>query len=295
MIQAHSDEWGIVSANTFGFKALILPGSSRKDEVFIQSLQAMHEIGLGTLYVFSNKPYFEIWDFDGAQSGWIREDRRTEGRVPRYSHDNNDLEIMPGLSRKNLEEPGNTVKTLPYSTLLSNKDKTLERSPKTPPKKSKFKKPTPREVEAYAETIDFHIDGHAFSDFYDAKGWLVGKTPMKDWKAAVRNWKRRDMKTQSDAVTNKGRGIDIFQEAKREMRHDQALYAIVHDKWEVKLKDYPEQWEELRRWMNERWPPEQLEEAEKGGEAVPPGEVKKLLEGLDRPHRKIPSLEGGDE
>jgi hypothetical protein len=31
-----------------------------------------------------------------------------------------------------------------------------------------------------------------FTDFYAAKGWLVGKSPMKDWRAAVRTWKQRD-------------------------------------------------------------------------------------------------------
>jgi hypothetical protein len=33
--------------------------------------------------------------------------------------------------------------------------------------------------------------GQAFVDFYQAKNWMVGKTKMKDWKAAVRNWIRR--------------------------------------------------------------------------------------------------------
>lgn len=30
-----------------------------------------------------------------------------------------------------------------------------------------------------------------FYDFYQSKGWKVGKAPMKDWKAAARNWCRR--------------------------------------------------------------------------------------------------------
>ena len=30
-----------------------------------------------------------------------------------------------------------------------------------------------------------------FVDFYTSKGWLVGKVPMKDWKAAVRGWVSR--------------------------------------------------------------------------------------------------------
>ena len=45
-----------------------------------------------------------------------------------------------------------------------------------------------------------NIDFEAFYDFYESKDWYVGKSKMKDWKAAVRNWERGDKnkyKTQS--------------------------------------------------------------------------------------------------
>jgi hypothetical protein len=55
-----------------------------------------------------------------------------------------------------------------------------------------MQKPTPREVESYGLTIQYKIDGEAFCDYYESKGWLIGKSPMVDWKAAVRTWKRRN-------------------------------------------------------------------------------------------------------
>jgi hypothetical protein len=55
----------------------------------------------------------------------------------------------------------------------------------------RFKKPTAAEVTEYAASIGFDLDGEAFCDFYEAKGWKIGTTPMKCWQAAVRNWKRR--------------------------------------------------------------------------------------------------------
>ena len=36
------------------------------------------------------------------------------------------------------------------------------------------------------------MDPEAFLDYYEAKGWKVGSASMKDWKAACRNWERRD-------------------------------------------------------------------------------------------------------
>ena len=56
----------------------------------------------------------------------------------------------------------------------------------------RFQKPTPEQVEAYAAKIDFKIDGQAFCDRYDAVGWVYGtaRTPIKNWEAVVRTWKR---------------------------------------------------------------------------------------------------------
>lgn len=50
--------------------------------------------------------------------------------------------------------------------------------------------PSPADVTAYAAEIGYPLDGEGWCDFYAQKGWLVGRVPMKDWKCAVRNWKR---------------------------------------------------------------------------------------------------------
>lgn len=53
-------------------------------------------------------------------------------------------------------------------------------------------RPSVDEVKEYANAIGISLDPQAFVDYYDANGWKVGKNPMKDWKAAARNWARRD-------------------------------------------------------------------------------------------------------
>jgi hypothetical protein len=57
--------------------------------------------------------------------------------------------------------------------------------------------PTPDEVTAYAESIGFKLNGEQFCDFYESKGWKIGKSPMVSWKAAVRTWKHHDLSKQS--------------------------------------------------------------------------------------------------
>lgn len=60
-----------------------------------------------------------------------------------------------------------------------------------------FKPPTPAEAEEYAKTLKFDLNGEAFCAHYEARGWLMGKTKMKSWKAAIRTWKsRRDAEPQ---------------------------------------------------------------------------------------------------
>jgi hypothetical protein len=62
-----------------------------------------------------------------------------------------------------------------------------------------FQPPAPQDVEEYAKTINFTVDGEAFCSFYEARGWMMGKAKMKSWKAAVRTWKQRRMPEQKKA------------------------------------------------------------------------------------------------
>lgn len=55
-----------------------------------------------------------------------------------------------------------------------------------------MKRPTEAELQEYAAAIDFHsFDAQAFLDYYDMKGWMIGKNAMVNWNAAVRTWKTK--------------------------------------------------------------------------------------------------------
>jgi len=56
----------------------------------------------------------------------------------------------------------------------------------------KFVKPTPEQITEYGKKISFEVDGQAFCDYYEARGWKYkGGLAMKDWQAAVRTWKKQ--------------------------------------------------------------------------------------------------------
>jgi hypothetical protein len=55
---------------------------------------------------------------------------------------------------------------------------------------SKFVTPTVAEVKLYCLERKNSVDAEKFVDFYQSKGWKVGKEPMRDWKASVRTWEK---------------------------------------------------------------------------------------------------------
>ena len=55
------------------------------------------------------------------------------------------------------------------------------------------------QVDDYCKELKVTFDADKFIDYYESKGWYVGKSPMKDWKATVRNWLRQEKKLVSSS------------------------------------------------------------------------------------------------
>lgn len=76
----------------------------------------------------------------------------------------------------------------------------IEKVANAPSRYSKpFLAPTLEEVKAYCKERGNHVDAELWWNHYQSKGWLVGKTKMKDWKAAVRTWEK-------NGIGNNGNG-----------------------------------------------------------------------------------------
>ena len=73
---------------------------------------------------------------------------------------------------------------------LELRDNSLDTEKET--KRKRFTPPTVSEVSDYCKERGSNIDPEQFVDFYAAKGWKVGNQPMKDWRAAVRTWEKRE-------------------------------------------------------------------------------------------------------
>jgi hypothetical protein len=176
---------------------LILKGYSANKKILLGLVDSFNSKGLK----MSNAGLAEILDVRADYvSNLLSElessgDIRIENRQSRYrtiyfgekSKVNDVLLRTKPLSKKVL------LRTLPQSTSDFSPniiEGTKERA--HTPKRKTFVKPTPGEVSVYASSIGFKLDGQYFCDSYESKGWLVGKSPMMDWRATVRTWKDRD-------------------------------------------------------------------------------------------------------
>lgn len=69
-------------------------------------------------------------------------------------------------------------------------------------KNTSFYKPSMEEVKDFFKKSPFtehaEVEAEKYFNYYSSKGWVVGnKSPMKDWKAAARNWKLNANKFQT--------------------------------------------------------------------------------------------------
>lgn len=96
---------------------------------------------------------------------------------------------LPNPTEKMFLENNTPNNTSEYSTI--SKDIVVVQ-PQQTGKSKKFVKPTIDQIKTYCIERKNNIDAGHFFDYYESKGWKIGKNPMKDWKAAVRTWERQD-------------------------------------------------------------------------------------------------------
>nr|DAW15719.1 MAG TPA: endonuclease [Caudoviricetes sp.] len=98
-----------------------------------------------------------------------------------------------------------------HNTLYQKEEINQEEKVVTKGRVVRFTPPTVEEVRNYISEKGYEVNADNFVDFYESKGWMIGKNKMKDWKAAVRTWNRmnnnrgRDSKKQTLDVNSEWR------------------------------------------------------------------------------------------
>lgn len=113
-----------------------------------------------------------------------------------------------------------------------------------------FIPPTFEEVQAYMQDEKMPpIEAEKFFNFHQSKGWVVGKSPMKDWKAAARTWRINYIDKGGQLVQPRGfyPGMKTWQ-WRAMNRHKDEDEALKIEQVECLLKDFtPEDEKEFWR------------------------------------------------
>lgn len=152
------------------------------------SLHALASNGLIGLYEVGGRPFYWF-------PSWT-EHQRVRDCKPKYpAPDESD---NPRQSAANCGELPQSAASCGLNPIQS------ESNPNPNPKeeaRERAHRPTVEEVAAYCRERGNHVDPERFVDFYASKGWKVGNQPMKDWKACVRTWERRDAPAEAPKKT----------------------------------------------------------------------------------------------
>ena len=90
-----------------------------------------------------------------------------------------------------------------------------------------FQKPSLDDIRAYCIGRSNNVDPEQFFNFYESKGWVVGKSPMKDWRAAVRTWEKREKEIPQRKRSPLTRSESVFEHNLRAM--DQMFGSNLHE------------------------------------------------------------------
>ena len=86
---------------------------------------------------------------------------------------------------KKQQDPSLNSATIEYKESIREKEN-------TPATRKRFQPPSVSEVADYCREHSLSMDAERFVDYYPANGWMAGRSRMRDWQAAARNWARRE-------------------------------------------------------------------------------------------------------
>lgn len=146
-----------------------------------EAVNTLVTAGMVALYEFEGKPYLYLPSWNDHQNVRAKRSKFPEpcGNV------NASASICKQMNTNApvIQSESESISEFEKETL------SIESVKKSAPR---FTPPTMEEVAAYCSERGNSVDAERFCSFYQSNGWKVGKNPMKDWKAAVRTWEKRD-------------------------------------------------------------------------------------------------------
>ncbi|MBO7673650.1 MAG: phage replisome organizer N-terminal domain-containing protein [Atopobiaceae bacterium] len=144
----------------------------------------------GAISVLKGMGLIEVWDDRTIYVTHVQEligsQSKQAAKKMEYRRKKSEPEL--GVSRN---EDTSRTNVLPMSKKCPTEiEKEIEIDKRETNKEKGFAKPSIEEVRAYIDEKHYHFDAETFWNFYESKGWWVGRNKMKSWKAACATWER---------------------------------------------------------------------------------------------------------
>ena len=161
-----------------------------------------------------NQYFADLYEVDkNTVSGWIGQ-LKTRGYITvQLEYKEGTKQILHRYIRINGEGIHKIIDTslqkdgYPINEIIEVNKKTNNKTNNKTNKGIRFTPPSVDEVSDYCDHRNKGVDPQTFIDFYQAKGWMVGKNKMIDWKACVRTWetnrKQRSKPKQQGTIKNR--------------------------------------------------------------------------------------------
>lgn len=199
-------------------------------------LAAMHYAEDGREPIFEDGTLAFAWSFlkpSIDRDGEVYDEKRLRGEWLTYcrqcKRDGNEALDFETWRQRTVTEPLHTdTDTQPISIpdslsvsdsmSVSVSNKSIEMGK---PPRPRFVPPTVDEVKNYCLERRSSVDPEQFFDFYTANGWKQGAgKPIKDWRACVRTWERRDWNSTPESPAPKAKKYEIIDGEAVEMSGD---------------------------------------------------------------------------
>jgi hypothetical protein len=174
---------------------------------YTKCLKELHQFNY-LEYLPSNNPFIgsivNLYRFDNSSdnscdnSSCLKSDNSSCLKSDNTRDNASEMEVIPYINNININKQYKHIerakKVLPSKkSSKSLKEKSSERANNHSPKKEKseyFSRPNLDEVKTYfSEKSASEMEAEKFYNYFESNGWLIGgRTKMKNWQAAARNW-----------------------------------------------------------------------------------------------------------
>lgn len=213
------DDFGRMDARPAVIRSKLFPLKTRYSIKDVEcALEALADAGCVKLYESDGKPYlylptWEVHQTIRAQKSKYPEPNKHSESICKQLHANEiNCKQMKSIASKCSRNPIQSESKFVFDNPSyipptggfsprgeSENEQTVEKPVENSVEKCRrFIPPTVEEVNAYCLERKNGINAQSFCDFYESKGWLIGKSPMRDWKAAVRTWERDRRNVESE-------------------------------------------------------------------------------------------------